>query len=409
MIQYSKQTTVQQEEYLLNNQQKKALVILIFFIIAPYILLENNFQTGFSLYIVILTICMLYFNRITIKKNITTFLTNRKRVNNLNYYFFNDIFKSIDRQKRISNISILNNIGIISYVVGVLFISSLTSLLNQLFGKSSIIEIFTLICILFLLLFLLWGWLTSMAFKYTTLFYCCIPFIAYIIYILFEVKLTGIPTSLKLCLFLIISASIYLLFTIALPLHILRKLNSKTVIISALLTVFTTLMIQSSPLLTELLLKNEQLFLTKEMIQKDSAFSNEIKAFLMNEDIIRLINHFIRKEYVSEFSGILSLISTGVTLSFLFGGLFVTLRLSRAKSSAKKILYTSLFNNNDVSYETLIECAYKGGDEYEHIILSNTKYLEVIKQYEAPVVLPQKTSYRDRLKFSFKEKYVTKF
>ena len=290
---------------------------LISFIVIPYILLENNLQNGFYLYVFLLTIWMLYFNRNVIKKNICIFLSNRKHINNLDYYYFKDISKSIDRQKRILNIRTLNNIGIISYIVGIFFIGSLTSLLNQLFGESLIIEIFKLVCILLLLVFLLWGWLTSMAFKYTTLAYCCMPLIAYIIYCLFEMQLLELPTPIKLCIFLIMSSICYLTFSAALPLHILRKLNSKTVIVSALLTVFTTLLIQSSPFLTELLLRNEQILLSKDMIQKDAAFSNDIKAFLMSEDIIQVINHFIMKEFISEFTSILSLISTGITLSFL--------------------------------------------------------------------------------------------
>ncbi|MDN6166664.1 MAG: hypothetical protein L0J18_10965, partial [Tetragenococcus koreensis] len=362
------------------------------------------------LYVIILITWLLFFNKLEIRKNIRKFFSKRKDINKLKYYFLKDVTHSIDRSERISNAISLNNIVSLYYFVSFLYIGSIFYLLNNFFSMFPVIVSFIQVILIFSLLLWLCSWIVLLIFRNTTLFFVCIPVIAFIIYSLFSTYLFDIPISLQLYMFLSIATICYFIFTRTLPLHFLRKLNFNIIIISALLTILTTVTIQSSPTFTKMLLNNEQILFTKEMVQEESAFSNEVKNFLTNEDVMNTINHFIMKEFTTEFTNILSLISAGITLSFLIGSLLVSLRISKAKVSAKEKLYTLLINEDEIKYEKLVEYAYKGGEECESIILSNPECLNVIRKHEIMVSPPPKTLYRNKMKSFFKKLlYIPKF
>lgn len=384
--------------YSMGSKQINSLINIFLFVLIPYFLLQKGYFTIVSVYIIILTTWVLFFNRNLIKRHIQKFVSTQRDIKNLRYYFIKDLANSIDHQARLSNISVLNGMGMMSYIIGIFNIMAMTNLLTKVLGENKVIGLFTSISVLLLLMFILWGWISSLVFKYTTLFYCIIPLISFFIYNLFGTFLTLLPSPIKFCIYLFITGICYVLYVLILPLHILRKLNKKTVIISAILTISSTVLIQFSSLFTNIMINEHQMFLKKEMIKRDTSFSKEIINFLSNEDIINIINHFIRKELMEEFTGIFSLLTVGLTLSFLIGGLLVNLRLSKAKKKAKTILYSSLLANIDMEYEILIKCAYLGGDEYESIIMSNSNLLQIIKQYETTIVLPPKVPYKIRLK-----------
>lgn len=346
---------------------------------------------------------LLFFNRLKFSKNVKKFSSKRKDIKKLKYYFLKDTTHSIDRNERISNAVSLNNIVSLYYFASFFLIGSIFYLLNKFFSVPLVIVHFIQAILITSLLFLLCSWIILLIFRNTTLFFICIPALVFVIYNLFSTFLIDIPTSLKLCIFLSITTICYFIFTRALPLHFLRKLNFSIVIISALLTIFTTVLIQSSPTFTEMLLNNEKILLTKEVVQEESTFSNKIKNFLTNEDVMNTINHFIMKEFTTEITNILSLISAGITLSFLIGSLLVSLRISKAKVSAKEKLYTLLISGNEIKYEKLVEYAYKGGEECESIILSNPECLNVIRKHEIMVSPPPKTLCRDKMKSFLKK------
>lgn len=394
----------------MDDKQKNSLINGIFIILVPSLLIVNKFYTLMFLYVIILISWSLFFNRLKISKNIKKFSSKRKDIKKLKYYFLKDATHSIDRNERISNAVSLNNIVSLYYFASFFYIVSILYLLNKFFSVPSVIVHFIQGILISSLLFWLCSWIVLLIFRNTTLFFICIPALAFVIYSLFSTYLINIPISLKLCIFLSITTICYFIFTRALPLHFLRKLNFSIVIISALLTIFTTVIIQSSPTFTKMLLNNEEILLTKEMVQEETAFSNEIKDFLTNEDVMNAINHFIMKEFTTEFTNILSLISAGITLSFLIGSLLVSLRISKAKVSTKEKLYTLVISGNEIKYEKLVEYAYKGGEECESIILSNPECLDVIRKHEIMVSPPPKTLCRDKMKnFLKKLLYVPKF
>lgn len=382
----------------MNTKQKNVLINSFLFLFIPCFLFTKGYSTFASLYVVLLTTWVICFNRNLIKMHLRKYISTQSDIKKLRYYFIKDLGKSIDHQSRISNIRVLNNIGMISYLVVFFNISSINILLTKVIGESKVISIFYFISLLLLMIFIFWGWLCSLAFKYTTLFYCTIPLISLFIYSIFETYLTWLQTPIKLCIYLFITSICYFFCILILPLHILRKINTKTVLISAILTILSTVLIQSSTLFTSMIINEQGILLKKEMIQQDTSVPKEIISLLQNEDIINMINHFIEKELISQFTGAVSLLSAGITLSFLIGGLIVNLRLSNAKKKAKSILYPALICTSNIDYNYLIRCAYLGGDEYENIIISNPNLLNIINQYETTVILPPKIPYKTRLK-----------
>lgn len=361
-----------------NNNIYYMILFVVGLIILP--LIGNG--TFLLIYISLITVVGIYLKKQYIKESIMQVVSHRQKIKNLEYYHLTDLDKSEDRRERIANVSLLTNISFIGYIVGIILVSTLVTASNILFGKSSVISIFYFIILILLIFLFLWVVCSAAAFNYPTIFYCCIPLISLITFSIFEYQILDKANYLKLLIYLFIVAIIDITFSLALPVHVIRKVNSKVVIFTAFLTVITTIFVQSTSVITEILLKNENILFTKKMIENDPSFPNELKRILANDDIIKLINHFIVKEFTSEFNGIFSFAISGITLSFLIGGIFISLRISRAKADAKKILYDQIFKDKAASYENLVRCAYLGGDEYELIILSNNEWIEIIKKHE---------------------------
>lgn len=335
------------------------------------------------IYISFIAAIIIYLKRKYIKKSILRLLSQRRKIRNLEYYFLTDLNKSKDRRERISNVNLLTNISFTGYILGILLSAAIATISNFVFGKSSIISIFYTIALLLIVFLFLWVVCVIFAFNYPTIFYCCIPLISLVIFSIFDFEIYDKPDYLKLLIFLFIVAIIGITFSLALPVHVIRKVNSKVVTFTALLTVITTLFIQSTSVMTEMLLKNENIILTAKIVENDPSLSNELKKFLINDDVLNLINHFIINEMTSEFNGFFSFIVSGITLSFIIGGIFISLRISRAKTISKKIFYEEILKDNAASYTDLVKCAYLGGDEYELIILNNKEWVEIIKQHES--------------------------
>ncbi len=171
----------------------------------------------------------------------------------------------------------------------------------------------------------------------------------------------------------------YIAFVIFLPINIFRKITPRLAFIPTIITIVTQIVLSYKDVIFSLMTNNVSDKVTHSLF--DDTYLN-----VRNEkDFINMLyavyNYiFVEKKY-NEFYNLLSMLSIGITLTFLIGGILVTLRTYLLDSKAKK-KWRSIIFSTEVSYKTLLECAYIGGTEYENLILSNSQYLNIIKENE---------------------------
>ncbi|MGL5687071.1 MAG: hypothetical protein ACRCXQ_14895 [Vagococcus fluvialis] len=359
----------------------------------------NNWLISASLLTIITTVTVMIKNKQKIRDNIVHFFREQKNIKQLTYFYFKDTSKVIDKKKRLANIESLKDFGAFGYILGIMNFAAISFILTKLFGNYQIIRVIMSTTLTFFLVFIMMGIIFFLTFKYTTMVYCCIPFVSLLVFFSFYETIFIIqswPTVLLLCVFLIIHIILCISFTYFLPIHILRQINSRAVIISAFITLATSLLLQSSAILVDVMLRDTPYFVTPEMIEQDSAISQTLKTLLIEDGLLDVFNYFSQKELTAYVSGVMSVIVSGATLSVLIANFCTSFRLNKAK----KMFYNLILENNTIEeYKTLQEIAYLGGSEIEYLIISNDSYLEVIREEEAWLIEVPKLSFiKDQIK-----------
>lgn len=73
---------------------------------------------------------------------------------------------------------------------------------------------------------------------------------------------------------------------------------------------------------------------------------------------------------------------TAITISYIVGGLIIDRKIWKSDANAKAIYRTIVTSDNFHDYMLIVKCAYLGGDEYENLLLDNSKFLKIILENE---------------------------
>lgn len=372
-----------------NNYSLLGMLILLILLYIPLILLSKKLYIATSLYVLLISIWIVWINRNIIVKNIKIFFTERKKLKNLDYYRITDDNKIIDLEKRRNIFSLFRDMTMGTFLIAIVNIMAISSLIRHFLGDSPILNLITAIVISLITLIGYGGILASIVYKYTTTIYVVIPMISAIIYFLFLDPLVSfLPDFARLAGYLMTTIILYFILTYAFPAHILRKLNSKTILISSFTTILASFFSQILQFFFTSYFQNEHYLLTVDVVKETTDISEGLKSIILdNTELIDIINHFSLKEVSSLLASITSLIITALTISYIIGGLIINHRIRKNKLKAKSI-YRELIKKEHPSYSILIECSFYGGEEYENLLLNNNTTLKIILENEAAIKIP---------------------
>ncbi|EGO6122691.1 hypothetical protein G9L37_002672, partial [Enterococcus faecalis] len=224
-----------------NSYSLLGMLILLILLYIPLILLSKKLYIATSLYVLLISIWIVWINRNIIVKNTKIFFTERKKLKNLDYYRITDDNKIIDLEKRRNIFSLFRDMTMGTFLIAVVNIMAISSLIRHFLGESPILNLITAIVISLITLVGYGGILASIVYKYTTTIYVAIPMISAIIYFSFLDPLVSfLPDFAQLAGYLMTTIILYFILTYAFPAHILRKLNSKTILISSFTTILAS-------------------------------------------------------------------------------------------------------------------------------------------------------------------------
>jgi len=372
-----------------NSYSLLGMLILLILLYIPLILLSKKLYIATSLYVLLISIWIVWINRNIIVKNTKIFFTERKKLKNLDYYRITDDNKIIDLEKRRNIFSLFRDMTMGTFLIAVVNIMAISSLIRHFLGESPILNLITAIVISLITLVGYGGILASIVYKYTTTIYVAIPMISAIIYFSFLDPLVSfLPDFAQLAGYLMTTIILYFILTYAFPAHILRKLNSKTILISSFTTILASFFSQILQFFFTSYFQNEHYLLTVEAVKETTDISEGLKSIILdNTELIDIINHFLLKEGSNLLASITGLIITALTISYIIGGLIINHRIRKNKLKAKS-LYRELIKKEHPSYSVLIECSFYGGEEYENLLLNNNMTLKIIMENEAAIKIP---------------------
>lgn len=372
-----------------NNYSLLGMLILLILLYIPLILLSKKLYIATSLYVLLISIWIVWINRNIIVKNTKIFFTERKKLKNLDYYRITDDNKIIDLEKRRNIFSLFRDMTMGTFLIAVVNIMAISSLIRHFLGESPILNLITAIVISLITLVGYGGILASIVYKYTTTIYVAIPMISAIIYFSFLDPLVSfLPDFARLIGYLMTTIILYFILTYAFPAHILRKLNSKTILISSFTTIFASFFSQILQFFFTSYFQNEHYLLTVEAVKETTDISEGLKSIILdNTELIDVINHFLLKEGSNLLASITGLIITALTISYIIGGLIINHRIRKNKLKAKS-LYRELIKKEHPLYSVLIECSFYGGEEYENLLLNNNTTLKIIMENEVTIKIP---------------------
>lgn len=202
-----------------------------------------------------------------------------------------------------------------------------------------------------------------------------------------------VQLKLLFLFYIVICVITYVVFVFILQINLLRKITPQLAFIPPIIAIVSQTVIKYKNLLFDLMTNN---------------MSGKVEKMLFNDNYLVIKN---KKDFVKKFYEMYSYISvnrtsdifynqlsvwiSGLTLTFVIGGIFITIRTHYLNARANK-KWKELIYSNSVQYKDLRECAYIGGTEYENLILNNPQFLKKIKAAEKNI--EKEKGWEDRIR-----------
>ena len=293
--------------------------------------------------------------------------SNIKKVKNLDYYKITDDDKKEDLKERKDTYSFFSEVTISSALILFINIIFFMYLINMFFDNNKLLQLITPLIIIIIGLILFGGMIIGIIYKHTNLLYISIPIFVYaIVYEYRDIDTENDRDLFFAAIILVISLILYFLLILILPPHVLRRLSSKTAIISVSLAILT--FISTQFLIPSMLSQPDNAaHITIKVIKESNYISKDLKRLFINNPALIDTYNYLRdlKDYNKEISEF-NIDITSMTIAYTLGGLIVN----------------EIMRNTKVKYKTIIQCAFYGGEEYENLLLNNNHTRAIILENE---------------------------
>lgn len=215
--------------------------------------------------------------------------------------------------------------------------------------------------------------------------------------------------DLTLIIYMILCSVVYLIVIIVLPINIFRRLTPQLAFIPSIITILSQLVVGYKHSLFNLFTNNTLIQIENQLFNSDYLSLNKREDFIKR--IYQICNYLLMERKSELFYSQISLVMSGITLTFIIGGIAVTARTHILNLRANKLWKALIYHSAESTpkYDELLECAYLGGKSYENLILNNPQFLKIIKTQEKNI--ENEESWKDRIKNSIdkRKKYIINY
>ena len=311
-------------------------------------------------------------------KEWTNTIKLRKRIRKRFYFYVTELGYKTDiiKRRKIGKVIVITAYGIF-FALGISFY--LFNRIGLNLHKIKILGVGIDVVSLIVMLLVLIAVLLNMRYYWTSLYYYVIPIVSLG---LSSVKIDDIGSTESIIRYFFFLIIMYLVFTLLLPIPYLRKVTSSTLIFGALLSIII-------PTLMEHILSNYIIgqFNQSTMIMHkfSNVLPNEFNDMLHKSGYIDEINEIIELIFLVILKSKLKIFSTINFLwlsGYVLGSFIINIKLKLGEIRASSI-YDKIIYGKKVTYNTLRDVVYFGGDSYKNRIIDNVVFRTIIYNKES--------------------------
>ena len=312
-----------------------------------------------------------------IKKWINT-IKLRQRIQKRFYFYVTESGYKTDiiKRRKIGRVVLLTAYGIF-FALGISF--DLFNRIGLNLHKIKILGVGIDVVSLIVMLLVLTAVLLNMRYYWTSLYYYVIPIVSLG---LSSVKIEDIGSTESIIKYFCFLIMMYVIFALLLPIPYLRKVTSSTLIFGALLSIII-------PTLMEHILSNYIIgrFTQTTMIMHkfSNLLPNEFNYLLHKSGYSDEINEIIELLFLVIIKSKLKIFSTINFLwlsGYVLGSFVINIKLKLGEMRASSI-YDRILYGKKVTYNTLRDVVYFGGDSYKNRIIDNVVFRTIIYNKES--------------------------
>lgn len=302
----------------------------------------------------------------------------RQRIQKRFYFYVTESGYKTDiiKRRKIGRVVLLTVYGIF-FALGILFY--LFNIIGLNLHKIKILGVSIDDVSLIVMLLVLAVVLLNMRYYWTSLYYYVIPIVSLG---LSSVKIEDIGSTESIIKYFCFLIMMYVIFVLLLPIPYLRKVTSSTLIFGALLSIII-------PVLMEHILSNYIIgqFTQPTMIMHkfSNILPNEFNYLLHKSGYIDEINEIIELLFLVIIKSKLKIFSTINFLwlsGYVLGSFVINIKLKLGEMRASSI-YDRIIYGEKVTYNTLRDVVYFGGDSYKNRIIDNVVFRTIIYNKES--------------------------
>ncbi|MFS8985655.1 hypothetical protein [Streptococcus parasanguinis] len=302
----------------------------------------------------------------------------RQRIQKRFYFYVTESGYKTDiiKRRKIGRVVLLTVYGIF-FALGILFY--LFNIIGLNLHKIKILGVGIDVVSLIVMLLVLAVVLLNMRYYWTSLYYYVIPIVSLG---LSSVKIEDIGSTESIIKYFCFLIMMYVIFVLLLPIPYLRKVTSSTLIFGALLSIII-------PVLIEHILSNYIIgqFTQPTMIMHkfSNILPNEFNYLLHKSGYTDEINEIIELLFLVIIKSKLKIFSTINFLwlsGYVLGSFVINIKLKLGEMRASSI-YDRIIYGEKVTYNTLRDVVYFGGDSYKNRIIDNVVFRTIIYNKES--------------------------
>ena len=349
---------------------KKKKIFILYMILFIFIKVDKKIE--FTVFFIILVIALKFLQPyISLKWLILKEVRNRK------YSFITEKGYISDLKKR-REIALfiywVSNIGFF------LIIFSLSIFVDNRLNFINHISTVAVVIVLFGIVFLTINYLTGF-------YYYLVPGLVFL-FIVDHIKSFNNITAI--IVFIITAMLFYIVLTILLPLHSLRKVNDTTWLFGVLTILLVTIILDYyfkysliDNIQSDMYLKIITVESLKKLRTSDEAI-DFIKANPIIIDLLNRIRELLIQQKLNEINSELSTVRFLILASYSIGKIIITFKIKLGASKAKDI-YDKFNLSEEVRYQELRDCIFYGGEKYEDKIMNSLKFKSIVVDEETKI------------------------
>ncbi len=324
------------------------------------------------------------------KQALDEFKNNRSSVKKLEHYFICDLTKDEDTKARREAWERLVSVTEYPYFFATILTIGLV-IVSSTWNSFVPLAVVTIAWFLVMVLIAAPPYLLRFTHKYPTIAFFAIPAVAGVFLLLTSTPFTNSPPFVWGVIYVAYSVVLFTLYSLAIPVHILRRVRSHAVTVILIVTILMSFLPQVASFLLGMFLipgplsrdDYEAFINALKMDPTVTASLNTNELYDLFSDLLNQIFQLLLQQWATP---IIAMIGVAISSALLVGRGMVDRKITKNRIDAQNKYQALRLADNSANYETFREISFLGGDQFDNLLLSDDSYIALIQDNEGDLI-----------------------